>query len=258
MRMPAIQTLVLFANTIVTNSTLTKFVFDDFLLIHVPLFGQGKFIISRLVHLLTVIFILGKSLLLKSISLRDVWKTLSEKKLNKDELNKDEVFCFKKDLINFMNTEISYNIHRLLPADLKTIFSDVFEFDILENKIKNPFDEKFVISKNEKIGGINVTDYIVYNGVAPEEWDYVIEKGIIETPLVCQSCQSIMENCMLKVFYHEKFCLMENKIQESTVIEKTVSAKANSKLFHCDICQSDLYLTPIEILKHKKIHTAPN
>lgn len=41
MRMPALQTLILFGKTVATNATLTKFVFDDFLLVDAPYFGQG-------------------------------------------------------------------------------------------------------------------------------------------------------------------------------------------------------------------------
>lgn len=41
-RMPAIQTLMLLGKKIATNGTLTKFVFDDFLLIDAPYFGQGR------------------------------------------------------------------------------------------------------------------------------------------------------------------------------------------------------------------------
>lgn len=42
MRMPALQTLVMFGKTVATNATMTKFVVDDFLLFDVPYFGQGE------------------------------------------------------------------------------------------------------------------------------------------------------------------------------------------------------------------------
>nr|CAI5846287.1 unnamed protein product [Callosobruchus analis] len=110
MRMPALQTLMLFGKTIATNATLTKFVFDDFLMTDIPYFGQGK------------------TLILKAIALRKKWKTKLEAKLKDPSLcnsksQDEENFYFIEDLVNFMQTDVSYNIKRLLPADLKEIYT---------------------------------------------------------------------------------------------------------------------------------------
>lgn len=150
-----------------------------------------------------------------------------------------------------MNTEISYNVKRLLPADLKTIFSYTsINFEGMGNTFKNPFDEDFVMINN-KIGGVNVTDYVIYDCLVPEEWDYVIEDQVLEAPLDCLKCQNLCLKCsILKIFHHEKFCTVRIKAEEPDVTN--VSAKPNSKLYHCDVCNSDLSLTPIEILRHKK------
>lgn len=188
----------------------------------------------------------------QSISLRTTWNILLEKKLSNDELKEENIFSFKKNLIRFVNTEISYNIKRLLPADLKTIFSyDSFNLQEIQSKIRNPFDEKFAMRSN-KIGGINVTEYCIYDCLVPEEWDSLIENQILEIPLECPKCQNIyLGSSMLKIFHHEEFCSITVKTEEQpTAIDG--NTKRNSKLFHCDICNSDLYLTPTEILKHKK------
>lgn len=250
--MPAIQTLMLFAKKICTNSTLTKFVFDDFLLIHTPYFGQGNIILFIFfLYMKYSIFIIGKSLLFRAIKLRKIWKNLLESKLRNDELNADKIFTFKKDLISFMNTEVNYNIKRLLPADLKTIF--VFHSDeIFGELFKNPFDDDFKPISNNTIGGLNVTEYAIYNCLVQEEWDEAIERDILVNPLNCRKCENIyVGHSMWKLFCHETFCITKTEIDTSDK-EKYVIPKPNSKLFHCEICKSDLHLTPTEILKHKK------
>lgn len=172
-------------------------------------------------------------------------------------MNDKEIFTFKKNLLLFMNTEISYNIKRLLPADLKTIFSyNCDNFDILGNVIQNPFDEDFVLSKNYKLGGINVTEYVIYNCLLSEEWDNAIENQILHSPLECSNCQvSDLGRSMLQIFHHDKLCILRDTAGQPNEKEKDdshITTKSNSKLFQCKVCKSDLYLTSIEILRHRK------
>lgn len=173
-----------------------------------------------------------------------------EKKLRNDSINEEDILDLKENLVNFMNTEISYNIKRLLPADLKTIYSyNLVDLEI--SHLKNPFDEDFVITKNNESGGLKVTEYLTYDCLEPEEWDSAIEQQILEEPLDCEKCQQVYLGCdILKVFHHEQFCIVKIKTEEPEI--KLTNHKPNSKLFHCESCRSDLYLTPIEILKHKK------
>lgn len=63
MRMPALQTLLLFSKNIHTNETLTRIAFDEFLMLDLPYVGQGKV------------------LLLKAIKLRNKWNKLLNSKL---------------------------------------------------------------------------------------------------------------------------------------------------------------------------------
>lgn len=202
-------------------------------------------------------FPVGKSLLFQSITLRKSWKKLIERKLRHDEMNDKEIFTFKKNLLLFMNTEISYNIKRLLPADLKTIFSyNCDNFDLLGNVIQNPFDEDFVLSKNYKLGGINVTEYVIYNCLLSEEWDNAIENQILHSPLECSNCHvSDLGRSMLQIFHHDKLCILRDTAGQPNEKEKDdshITTKSNSKLFQCKVCKSDLYLTSIEILRHSK------
>ncbi|KRT86607.1 helicase [Oryctes borbonicus] len=233
MRMPGLQTLLLLSKTIATNATLTKFVFDDFLALDVPYVGQGK------------------TLLKTALDLRKKWLSKLEAKLSNYKVEDDPELV--DDLIKFMSSEVSYNIKRLLPADVKVIYSentDPFEEDVLCN-MKNPFDRDFVIKKAEKMGGVRVSENVIYNCLIQEEWDAKLEEEMYSLEFQCPNCAEIMTGLsFFRMFQHESFCeKAEVKIEKKRT---DIQPKANSKLFVCNSCGEELMLTPVEILKHKK------
>lgn len=235
MRMPAIQTLLLFSKTIGSNTTLTKFVFDDFLLLDVPFYGQGK------------------TLLLRALKLRHKWKHELESKLNDPsrEVNKKEIFNFIDDLVNFVNTDVCYNIKRLLPADLKEIYTR--EPGGVSTNERNPFEESFKITQNQELGGVRVTENFTYGCLLQEEWAFEIEERVEMAEFKCQYCgETKLGLSVFKIVQHEEFCKPVKK--EDPVTCETV-VKPNSKEFHCDKCGKDLVLTPVEALRHKKACT---
>ncbi|CAH1184516.1 unnamed protein product [Phyllotreta striolata] len=242
MRMPALQTLLLLGKTVAANETFTKFVIDDFLMIDAPYFGQGK------------------ALLLKALTLRRVWKDKLQSKLKdptNTKIDQREIFYFTEDLIAYMTTEVSYNIKRLLPADLKDIFSHdcrIFESEKISENNKNPFCKDYKITKNFELGGINVTENLVYGCLLQEEWAYAIEQEIINTEFVCKHCKkSRLGSTLFGNIRHETFCSKrsDETAQEPEETEEVV-IQPNSKLYHCNVCNKDLMLTPVNILKHKK------
>uniref|UniRef100_A0AAR5QK14 RNA helicase n=1 Tax=Dendroctonus ponderosae TaxID=77166 RepID=A0AAR5QK14_DENPD len=241
MRMPCIQTLFLFGKTISTNSSLTKFVVDDFLALDVPYLGQAK------------------NLLLKALSLRQKWTQKLEFKLNnptykQSDADKEDIFYFIEDLVAYMQSAVAYNMKRLLPADLKDLFSYSSEtFNHIKDKLKNPFNPGFAMCPNTVKGGFNVTENVIYDCLNDEDWAYAVEVNIFETGLLCKHCKETFPGRTLFQFMqHEEFC--DSKAvavkQETTEVETTV-VKANSKKWHCDKCSQDLVLTPTEILKHR-------
>ncbi|XP_056636301.1 probable ATP-dependent RNA helicase DHX34 isoform X1 [Diorhabda sublineata] len=244
MRMPALQTLLLLGKTVATNETFTKFVVDDFLLLDAPYFGQGK------------------AILLKAIALREKWKNKLESKLkdpSNTKVDEKDIFYFTEELVDYMSSVISYNIKRLLPADLKELYNhdcELFESHKIAETSKNPFCENYPITKNYQYGGINVTENVVYGCLLQEQWAYEIEETVANTPFVCKHCnKSRLGSSLFGNILHETFCKCRkmNRIsrQDEQVVEVEI-VKPNSKPFHCTFCGKDLLLSPVDILKHKK------
>ncbi|XP_022919637.2 probable ATP-dependent RNA helicase DHX34 [Onthophagus taurus] len=236
MRMPALQTLLLLSKNIATNATLTSFIFDEFLSVHVPYVGEGK---ASLKH---------------ALNIRKKWDDKLEKKLNDVNTKSNEDNSLINEIIKFMSSEISYNIKRLLPADLKTIYNHntgFFNEDYLKNT-KNPFDLEYEMKENALIGGVQVTENVTYNCLNQDEWDSNLENEIYNLDFNCPNCGEIFTGMsFFRIFQHESFCV-KKIVEEELIKQENVSNKPNSKLFKCDVCKSELVLTPIEILKHKK------
>ncbi|XP_050302148.1 probable ATP-dependent RNA helicase DHX34 isoform X3 [Anthonomus grandis grandis] len=246
MRMPCIQTLLLFGKTIATNNTLTRFIVDDFLLLDVPYLG------------------LGKNILLRALALRKKWINKLDFNLNNPlhkptKADKEEMFYFIDALVNYMATEVPYNVKRLLPADLKQLYTFTTDsFNSLHDKVKNPFDEQYVMRPNESKGGFNVTENVIFNSLTQEEWTYQMEEQVFRTEWVCKYCKEVFTGSSLFDFMqHEEFCpnkseQVKEKQETDDKKEETTAVKANSRRWYCEKCCKDLVLTSIEFVKHKR------
>lgn len=148
-RMPAAQTLLLFAQQIDSNVTFSRFVCDSWLCLDFP-------------HPET-----GQTLILRAAQLRKRWNDLVTQKLTESQVenaSKSRGFDqLERDLASFMSCEVFYTIKRLLPADLKTLYKGVreekYEALMLE---PNPFSDSFTCVINDVKGGVFVTPNITY------------------------------------------------------------------------------------------------
>ena len=104
-RMPALQTLLLFSKTIDTNLTFSRIVFDSWIEVRFPTEEQSQ------------------RALIGTAKLRSLWLNLLNYKLTDEEEKSEETLLLEsklsKGLMDFIHTEILYSIRRLLPGDLK-------------------------------------------------------------------------------------------------------------------------------------------
>lgn len=240
MRMSALQTLLLFSDLIATNATLTKMIFDDFMVVNIPFFGQGKLVLQ------------------KAMWLRKRWRDKLDSKLTAldstlpEHGNSPDLV---ENLLEFMQFQITYNIKRLLPADLKIVYNSNSEFFQVEkpvNPTENPFDSTFEICENHKLGGLQMSDNLVYNCLVQEEWEYDILGSVMSEPYLCSVCEKMVHALtFFEILQHEAGC--QNSKNEATgSLYKPQEVKTNSKEFSCEVCGKTLVLTPVEILRHKR------
>ncbi|XP_018342156.1 PREDICTED: probable ATP-dependent RNA helicase DHX34 isoform X2 [Trachymyrmex septentrionalis] len=240
LRMPAAQTLLLFAHEIDTNSTFSIIVCDLWLMLEFPAPDTGQI------------------LLMKAIKLRNKWDFLLNQQLQgpNDVNDKRKDFskvdqCLTQELIEYMHTMIPYTIKRLLPADLKMIYVGNGCNDTSIEP--NPFQPDFKSVPNTIKGGVFVTNSVTYNCIKETNWSEQLIAEMQETEWHCQNCnlQAILSS--IEKLQHQNSCKIADMITVDAKSENS-TRKANSQAYECPDCLLTLYLTPIEILKHKKLH----
>ncbi|XP_053681351.1 probable ATP-dependent RNA helicase DHX34 [Anopheles nili] len=257
LRMPAAQTLLLFAHTIETNETFSRIVCDSWLCLDFPAPESGQ------------------ALLLKATKLRRLWNRLLTEKLKSltvtvdGELTKPERNVsieqmnqeLWSSLAQFMNTELCYTIKKLLPADLKSLYKGPqleVEGDeqCMELPIPNPFAEDFQPLYNETKGGVHLTENLTYGCIVETDWSLQMYNDILEEDWVCSNCEASYRLTGLQKLQHAVNCKPVIPEETSTIEQPTgedsTSRKLNVTHYDCSICRKKLMLSAIDVLKHKK------
>lgn len=148
-RMPAAQTLLMFAQEIDSNVTFSRIICDSWLCLDFPSPESGQTLLAR------------------AANLRRRWNELVTQKLTESQVenaSKSRDFNeLERDLTQFMNSEIFYTIKRLLPADLKTLYKGKRDEDYEPLKLDpNPFSESFTCILNDVKGGVFLNETITY------------------------------------------------------------------------------------------------
>ncbi|XP_020296312.1 probable ATP-dependent RNA helicase DHX34 isoform X2 [Pseudomyrmex gracilis] len=199
----------------------------------------------------------GQTLLMKAAKLRNKWEFLLNQQLQGFENNERKDFdkieqSLTQELIEYMHTTVPYTIKRLLPADLKTIYVRDGNNDMSVEP--NPFHPDFKSVPNVIKGGVYVTDSITYNCIRETEWSEYLIAQMFETEWHCQNCDFQATLCSIEKLQHQNSCTVTNAKDEIDRERENKTRKPNSQAYECPDCSQTLYLTPIEILKHKKLH----
>uniref|UniRef100_A0A8D8IRH3 Probable ATP-dependent RNA helicase DHX34 n=1 Tax=Culex pipiens TaxID=7175 RepID=A0A8D8IRH3_CULPI len=253
LRMPAAQTLLLFAHTIDTNLTFSRIICDSWLCVDFPSPESGQ------------------QLLLKASNLRRLWNRMLAEKLKvltqtaDSELTKEERgktveqmnYELWAELAQFMNTEVCYTVRRMLPADVKTMYKGPSFGEETIEVDPNPFAEGFVAVANETKGGVHITENIVYGCITETEWSLAMYDEIVSTDWECPNCNCSYNITGLQKLQHKMVCVLSSVQSEPQPATPSTSGqqKPNSKRLDCRVCEKTLYLSAIEVLKHRKACT---
>ncbi|XP_014259416.1 probable ATP-dependent RNA helicase DHX34 [Cimex lectularius] len=230
MRMPAAQSVLIFANDIHTNGDFTCILCDSWI--------QFRFPDPTMAETFTK----------KIIQLRTKWGKLIDLHFAAGQ-NKADVASLRDDLTNdilkIMRVKIRYAVKRILPADLKHIFvgtgHNVYNGD-------NPFHPTYEMKPNSEVGGTKVAPYLTYHSISDslkiDDWD-------------CPYCDLKIPLIAIERLQHLAKCNKYHETEKTDDEPKEVSKetkKPNGIRYECEQCNTVLYLTPVEILKHKKSH----
>lgn len=268
MRVPALQTLVLFAQALDTNADLTRLIVDSWLEICLLDSVTGQTMLTAVQQL--------RATWTRLLKLRFDSKKGNEGLERKSETRRNrerdlEVLLAKK-LSEFLDSNFRYSLRRLLPSEDQHLYfgpnGESFHDDETETVVAfasgcEPHPIK---------GGVRVNEYLTYNCLQ----DSVMAEAssaaaqYISKHWRCEKCGEKMLVTVLEKLQHQEECqqiepaiLSREPVTDHAPLPTTrktpnhdSSIQVLRRLYHCSICAREFSLTSTEILKHKKSHVA--
>ncbi|XP_055267724.1 probable ATP-dependent RNA helicase DHX34 isoform X1 [Moschus berezovskii] len=248
-RIPALQSLLLFSRSLDTNGDCSRLVADGWLELQ---FTDTESAVR---------------LLAASLQLRAHWENALDRQLAhqarrrlEDEeeeeeapVNHKEVVALSRELLQFMTSKVSYSLRRLTGLEVQNLYVGPQTITaapslpgLFGNSTPSPHPTK---------GGYAVTDFLTYNCLTS---DADLYSDCLRTFWTCPHCGLHMPLTPLEHIAHENTCPEAPQDgppgAEEASPEPLQKASALQKPYHCEACQKDFLFTPTEILRHRRQH----
>lgn len=101
---------------------------------------------------------------------------------------------------------------------------------------------------------------IRYFSLKETDWSIQMASEIEATPWECLNCNNSFAINGIQKLQHSKVCVPATPDVKETELDDQMDSTSNSadprrsntKKYHCKVCDKSLYLTSVEILKHRK------
>lgn len=249
-RVPALQSLLLFSRSLDTNGDCSRLVADGWLELQLADTESAV------------------RLLAASLRLRAHWESALDRQLAhqarrrlEDEeeeeeeapVNHKEVAALSRELLQFMTSKVSYSLRRLTGLEAQNLYVGPQTITaapslpgLFGNSTPSPHPTK---------GGYAVTDFLTYNCLTS---DADLYSDCLRTFWTCPHCGLHMPLTPLERIAHENTCPEAPQGgppgAEEAAPEPPQKASALQKPYHCEACQKDFLFTPTEILRHRRQH----
>ncbi|CAH1796146.1 unnamed protein product [Owenia fusiformis] len=258
MRVPALQTLLLYASAIDTNTDCTRIVVDSWLELKFQETDEAEKIIASV------------------IQLRHTWQQLLQARLEDkfgaphssdgehkatQKSRKLEKLLASK-LAEYLESDVVYSIRRVLTAETNHLYvgPNYEEEPVLKEIFKASSTEPNTVK-----GGVRVNDYLTYNCLQADSTASVWGEytSHMQKHWTCPHCNEPMIVTVLDRLQHEATCQANKEKQQELISSKGSSTDVGStsqsgmsnplkKEYHCPLCSKDFNFTNTEILKHRK------
>lgn len=250
-RIPALQSLLLFSRSLDTNGDCSRLVADGWLELQLADTESAV------------------RLLAASLRLRAHWESALDRQLAhqarrrlEDEgeeeeeeapVNHKEVAALSRELLQFTASKVSYSLRRLTGLEAQNLYVGPQTITaapslpgLFGNSAPSPHPTK---------GGYAVTDFLTYNCLTS---DADLYSDCLRTFWTCPHCGLHMPLTPLERIAHENTCPEAPQDgppgAEEAAPEPPQKASALQKPYHCEACQKDFLFTPTEILRHRRQH----
>ena len=99
-----------------------------------------------------------------------------------------------------------------------------------------------------------MTENITYGCIEETDWSMQMDEEIFNAEFQCQGCGMMYNFTSIQKLQHQHVCKpLKNETEEKDGFEKPlVPSSSNQKLFKCNVCKKEMYMSNIDILKHKR------
>uniref|UniRef100_A0A665V782 RNA helicase n=1 Tax=Echeneis naucrates TaxID=173247 RepID=A0A665V782_ECHNA len=246
-RVPALQALLLVANSVDSNADCTRLVVDGWLELEIGEPEEALKVLST------------------ALSLRAEWERLLVSQLGQSTVGGQAVpgvsrrvtEKLSEGLVRFLlYTEVAYRLQRLTALQTQNLYiGPQSESELLQSKAANlnPLFPGVEAKPHPIKGGLMVSSSFTYNCLDSRD----LYSECLRTFWSCPNCDLYMPLTPLERMQHEASCRPAGEQQQGEEAEGKAGSSSMSSLtrvYHCDVCNEDLTLTPTEILKHKRHH----
>ncbi|XP_071098755.1 probable ATP-dependent RNA helicase DHX34 [Haliotis cracherodii] len=243
MRVPALQTITLFSNSIDANADCTRLVCDGWLEIRFPDAESADGVISSILHLRAT------WLNLLQVRLADTMSQMDDdhKKVGNKARRLEQLLARK--LAEFLDSRVTYSIRRVMAAEQQHLYVGM-STDSQDNK------------EHSVKGGTQVNSYLTVGCLLDDTSASVWGEYTSHMQKVweCPRCHVSLIVSVVERLQHQMECQSADKPlskdEEAAERESERASQLNPlrRSYFCPDCDQQLSLTATEILKHKKSH----
>uniref|UniRef100_A0ABI8ABQ7 DExH-box helicase 34 n=1 Tax=Felis catus TaxID=9685 RepID=A0ABI8ABQ7_FELCA len=251
-RIPALQSLLLFSRSVDTNGDCSRLVADGWLELQL---ADSESAVR---------------LLAASVRLRARWESALDRQLarqaqqrrpevdqeeeeEEDPVARKEVADLSRELLKFTASKVPYSLRRLTGLEVQNLYVGPQTITAMPS-LPGLFGSS-ALSPHPTKGGYAVTDFLTYNCLTS---DTDLYSDCLRTFWTCPHCGLHVPLTPLERIAHENTCPEAPQDgppgAEEAAPEPLQKASVLQKPYHCAVCQKDFLFTPTEVLRHRRQH----
>uniref|UniRef100_A0A8D2CVM4 Probable ATP-dependent RNA helicase DHX34 n=1 Tax=Sciurus vulgaris TaxID=55149 RepID=A0A8D2CVM4_SCIVU len=250
-RIPALQSLLLFSRSLDTNGDCSRLVADGWLELQLADSESAVQLLAASVRLRAH----WERALDQQLSqqARRQWQPEEEEEKMTPVVSCKEVAALSRDLLQFMASKVPYSLRRLTGLEAQNLYvgpQTITAAPSLPGLFGNS-----TLSPHPTKGGYTVTDFLTYNCLTS---DTDLYSDCLRAFWTCPHCGLHMPLTPLERIAHENTCPKAPQDlapgPEEATPKPLQKASALQRPYHCQACQKDFMFTPTELLRHRRQH----
>lgn len=260
-RVQCVQMLLLVSSAIDSSMTLSRMVFDEFVEVTFPDPDEALKLLLKVLVARKLYERLVAHMLEETVS------SSSEEKKEPSPKARRMQKQLRRRYDAVLKTEVAYTIKRLLPADVKHLYSGAQAFRaLMQGNEDSSSEDQFKV--NQKKGGVFISSYFTFGSL---EEISMPEEAVADKTCQCPLCDQELPLAVMDAVLHLEACDRDNEVtkdeeasssQQPEEKEEDEEARGHldplKKAYFCKECKRELRLTLPEIFQHKNSHQAPS